>query len=140
MPAPLPEKITTVAEAEKWIRDLDAAGLNFHYHDDAYTIINGTGRTFTDEEAAKVNILRRQLFQFPGWDPFTYALNLGKTQWDPAIVRGVIMKNKRKYVNMSGRELEIAAEVFTDCDLAYLMFEDEDDVLAGFDDFMADSQ
>jgi hypothetical protein len=57
----LRRRITTLEEAKKWIEDLSALDLSFHFEDDPMTIVIGLSGValFSDEEAVEVR--RRQV-------------------------------------------------------------------------------
>lgn len=61
----LGRRIRTVEEAKRWIEELSAAELSFHFEDDPGDIVIGISGValFTDEEAVEVRRRQVELYQ-----------------------------------------------------------------------------
>lgn len=75
----LKQPITTIDEGKRWIRDLIAAGLLFHFEDDPAEILGGPdwAPLFDPEEAAIVRERVAELYSFDWADscPIGFALD-----------------------------------------------------------------
>jgi hypothetical protein len=70
----LPESINTEEEAKQYIRMLADNSALYHFDDDA----NDLEIDLFNFERDHMNELSAQLFNFPGFDPFSYALEVLK--------------------------------------------------------------
>lgn len=77
MKTKLPDKITSIEEAEKLLTELNSNGEAFHPEDDATDL---SGDPFTKEEGDKLNELTNQIYALEGvpeeWDPCDFYLKL----------------------------------------------------------------
>ncbi len=73
MKTKLPEKITTIEEAKKFLLDLHLNNEVFHPEDDANDLVNDP---FTKEEGDKLNELMDQIHSTLNFDPCEYLLDL----------------------------------------------------------------
>lgn len=78
----LPEKITTMREAEEFLFLLHMNSEAFHPEDDANDLV---GDPFTKEEGDKLNELMSQINEIHNFDPCEYLLSI---QYDTVIQHG----------------------------------------------------
>lgn len=67
--APIIARIDDLVSAKAWIRGLLAAGLDFHFEDSPETVVNDSGRVFTDEECPTLRAQVEHLYSFE-WDDY----------------------------------------------------------------------
>ena len=71
----LPESITTVKQAEKFLTELDSNGESFHPEDDAHDIV-WHNTEVSPKECDKLNKLMDDIHKISGFNPCEFLLKL----------------------------------------------------------------
>lgn len=74
----LPESITSVSEAKKYLSDLHHNGEAYHPDDDAHDVLFQTCNP-SSVQRDKMNYLMSQVFTFDSLDPYAFLIDLNNS-------------------------------------------------------------